>query len=117
MPFPRQFGPVAAAQDRGWFYSVLGPIDGLLHVRVASQAERNGVAVRLFTEMAARHGVAVDSAEFTYELESGLYPPLSWLLTESQKADLERAWRRVLRGELDPDPLSRIDKLFDKVWL
>jgi hypothetical protein len=115
IPFPRQCGPGPAAQNKGWFYSVLGPVDGLLHVRVASQAERNDVAVRLFTEMAARHGVPVASAEFTFELESGLYPPLSWMLTVSQKRDIERAWQRILGGELESNPLAVIDQLFDRV--
>jgi hypothetical protein len=112
MPFPRQMAPKEAARGKGWFYTVLGPIDGLMNVRVASQAERNDLAVKLFTETALKHGVPVTSAEFTFELASGASPPLSWMLTEAQKADIETAWGRVLGRQLQPDPLAVLDALF-----
>jgi hypothetical protein len=109
MPFPKDVTPAPAAQNKGWFYSVAGPLEALQHVRVASQAERNDLAVALFTAAA---GVPVHQAAFYYEAPTGASPPLSWMLTETQKADIERAWQRFQGKGVPENPLDVVDQFF-----
>jgi hypothetical protein len=111
MPFPAD--RVAPAKENvGWIYSLLGPIDTLQNVRVASQAERNNLGVDLFIDAAREQGVSVESASFTFNPPAGHSPPLSWMLTEPQKDDIERAWQQVLNGHVADDPLGTVDKIF-----
>jgi hypothetical protein len=110
MPFPSA-APAPASLDRGWFYSTLGPIDAIQNVRTASQQERNDLAVRLFTAAAAAKGVEVRAAVLRYELPAALDPPLSWMLTDPQKADVDRAWR-LLAAQGPRGELQKIDGWF-----
>jgi hypothetical protein len=110
MPFPAS-APAGASLGRGWFYSTFGPVFALQNVRTASQQERNDLAVRLFTEAAATQGVEVRAAVLRFELPAALSPPLSWMLTDPQKAAVDAAWRFLL--ERDPDrTLAAIDGWF-----
>ncbi|HZY84836.1 MAG TPA: hypothetical protein VFE78_08390 [Gemmataceae bacterium] len=109
MPFPSA-APLPAGLGRGWVYSTVGPLLAVQNVRTASQQERNDLAVGLFTA-AARQGVEVRSAELRFELPSALTPPLSWMLTDPQKAAVDDAWRFLLAH--DPDgALKTIDGWF-----
>jgi hypothetical protein len=111
MPFPRNVQPAAAESDRGWFYELLGPIDALQNVRIASQAERNHLAVHQFIDWAGRIGVPAEQAVFHFESAAGATPPLSWMLTDSQKREIERAWQQMVnRGA--HGPLGVVDRYF-----
>jgi hypothetical protein len=110
MPFPSA-APVPASLNRGWFYSTVGPINAIQNVRTASQQERNDLAVRLFADAAARQQVEVRSAVLRFALPSALHPPLSWMLTDPQKAAVDEAWRFLLAR--DPEgALATIDGWF-----
>jgi hypothetical protein len=111
IPFPLDREAAGAATNKGWFYSFLGPIDALQHVRVASQSERNHIAVRLFAQAAGARGIPVYEARLTFQAEGGENPPLSWMLTDSQKGNVEKAWQRLLNT---PQALGEIDRLFDR---
>jgi hypothetical protein len=111
MPFPSS-GAAGASLGRGWFYSTFGPIDAIQNVRTASQQERNELAVSLFTEAAARRGVEVRSAVLRFELPSALDPPLSWMLTDPQKAAVGQAWLRLADPQNPASPLGEIDAWF-----
>jgi hypothetical protein len=113
MPFPSS-GVAAAGLDRGWFYATLGPIDAIANVRTASQQERNALAVRLFTEAAERRGVTVRSAVLRYEMPGAAEPPLSWMLTDPQKAAVDQAWRRIADPSNPDKPLGEIDAWFPR---
>jgi hypothetical protein len=114
MPFPSS--QVAQAKsDRGWFYATLGPIDAMQNVRTASQVERNELAVRLFTEAAARQGVEVRSAVLRFDIPEAAEPPLSWMLTDPQKVAIDRGWRRLVDPQDAGDALGAIDAWFPRV--
>jgi hypothetical protein len=113
MPFPAS-GPLDASRGRGWLYSTVGPLLTIQNVRTASQEERNDLAVRLFTESAATQGVEVRAAVLRFGLPSALSPPLSWMLTDPQKADVDAAWRLLLAH--DPEQaLATIDGWFPPI--
>lgn len=110
VPFPAA-APAGASLNRGWVYSTAGPLLTVQNVRAASQQERNDLAVRLFTESAATQGVEVRSAVLRFELPSALSPPLSWMLTDPQTADVDTAWRWLVQH--DPEQaLATIDGWF-----
>jgi hypothetical protein len=113
MPFPVA-GVPGAALDKGWFYATVGPIDAIQNVRTSSQQERNELAVRLFSEWAARnHNIEVRSAVFRYDVPGADEPPLSWMLTERQKAAVDAAWEEIVRARATPDgPLAAMDPWF-----
>jgi hypothetical protein len=112
MPFPEEVSAAPAKQGEGWLYSTVGPIEALQNVRTASQAGRNNLAVDLFSEAARRKGVRVEAATFTFESADGMSPPLSWMLTEAQKDEVERAWALVLAGNTSKNPLATVDRFF-----
>jgi hypothetical protein len=115
MPFPGLAGARPAALGRGWAYAVYGPIEALQNVRAASQEERNNLAVDFLARTARQAGVEVSSATFTFELPGGAAPPLSWMMTEPQKVEVERAWQVVLNRRGKGDPLATLDDLFESV--
>jgi hypothetical protein len=114
MPFPSSHVAPAELQ-KGWFYSTWGPIEALQNVRTASQQERNELAVDFFTESAARQGVPVRSVALRFELPSETDPPLSWMLTDPQKAAIDDAWQVLADWKNPGQPLREIDALFPRV--
>jgi hypothetical protein len=114
MPFPSSL-VASASLDRGWFYATLGPIDAIQNVRTASQQERNELAVRLLTEAAASRGVEVRSVELRYDVPGSAEPPLSWMLTNPQKAAIDQAWRHITDPTNPQRPLAAIDNWFPRV--
>jgi hypothetical protein len=113
MPFPAAAHSAPAATGKGWIYSTLGPIEALQNVRTASQVERNNTAVSLLIQDAAQQKVHVEAARFTFESPTGAQPPLSWLLTEPQKAAINVGWDLVLKGTPD-NPLAVVDRFFPR---
>lgn len=114
MPFPTA-APAPAGVDKGWFYSTLGPIDALQNVRTASQPERNDLLVNLFREAAEQQGIPVKSTVLRFELPEALAPPLSWMLTDAQKAAVNRAWCWLADPKNPDKPLAAIDAWFQRV--
>ena len=113
MPFPNLPHADPAQPGKGWLYSTYGPIDALEHVRVASQAERNHIAVGLFAGLAKADQIRVGEARFTFDLPSNASPPLSWMLTATQKDDVERAWQEIVKNRgLPNNPLHIVDQYF-----
>jgi hypothetical protein len=117
-PFPIEPRAAAAQANRGWLYATLGPLDALQHVRAASQAERNNVAAGLFIEAARAHGVPVKSALFEFRPGPDSGPtPLSWMLTEDQKREIDEAWQTLLNGptsDYPNDPFGTVDQVFPR---
>jgi hypothetical protein len=116
-PFATEPQAAPAAAGRGWLYSTAGPILALQNVRGASQAERNHIAVGLFTEAAGALGVPVQSALFMFRPRPAAGPtPLSWMLTEEQKRDIDATWESLAASQRPPeDPFGTIDKIFATV--
>jgi hypothetical protein len=114
MPFP---STVARSADlrRGWLYSTWGPIDALMNVRTASQQERNELGIDLFKEAGARRDIEVQSTVLRYDLPAALEPPLSWMLTDPQKAAVDQAWHWVTDPAHPDQPLAAIDAWFPRV--
>jgi hypothetical protein len=111
MPFPRDHEPAPAESNRGWFYALLGPIDALQNVRVASQAERNHLGVHQFIQWTKSINVPTQEAVFHFESASGTTPPLSWMLTERQKCEIDRAWKQIEK-DAPAGPLGVVDSFF-----
>jgi hypothetical protein len=113
-PFPVQAAVPRAEVDQGWIYSTLGPINALQRVRVASQSERNNIAVQMFTEVMRAHEVPVHEAKFTFHADQHADAvPLSWTLTRRQKQHIDDAWSYLLADRGNPDgPLSVTARCF-----
>lgn len=114
MPFPSSH-VAPASLNRGWFYASLGPIDAIANVRTSSQQERNELAVQLLTETAAARGVEVRSVELRYDVPGAAQPPLSWMLTNPQKAAIDLAWRGIADPANAEKPLAAVDAWFPRV--
>jgi Patatin-like phospholipase len=108
-PFPRDRKVEAAKLSRGWFYAVFGPLDALQNVRSASQVERNDLASRLFRDAVRARGIQVEFARLTFKAEKDYVPPLSWMLTDGQKKEIEEAWQHI-----KDHALKDIDKYFPR---
>ena len=113
MPFPSS-NLAGANLDRGWFYATLGPIDAITNVRTASQLERNELAVRLFTDAAQQRGVPVRSVVLRFDAPGAGQPPLSWMLTDLQKAAVDQAWRRIADPAHPQEAIECIDDWFPR---
>jgi len=106
-PFPRDRTVESAKLSRGWFYAVFGPLDALQNVRSASQVERNDLASSLFREAARAGGIQVEFTPLTFKAKKDYVPPLSWMLTDGQKKEIDEAWQHT-----KDHALKDIDKFF-----
>jgi hypothetical protein len=79
----------AEPKDRGWLYELIGPLQTLLTVRVASQRERAEDELRFLQRLWC--GKQVEIRRFTFAFE-GEKPPLSWQLTPTEVGALDRQW-------------------------
>lgn len=110
MPFPAAVVKPAEGNE-GWLYATVGPLEAIANVRTASQQERNQLLMQLFIDDAARRGVRVGQAVFTFESAAGIEPPLSWMLTEPQQQEIDRAWVAIDRAGA-AGPLGDVDAFF-----
>jgi hypothetical protein len=76
-------------KDRGWLYELIGPLQTLLNVRVASQRERAESELRFLQRLWC--GKQVEIRRFTFAFERAK-PPLSWQLTPKEVGALDREW-------------------------
>ena len=114
-PFPIESRAAPAKDNQGWLYATLGPLDALQHVRVASQAGRNGIAAGLFIKAVEAAGVPVRSALFEFRPAPDAGPtPLSWMLTEHQKHAIAEAWDGLKSNPPPSDPLATVDQVFPR---
>jgi hypothetical protein len=104
LPFLLSDQPATAKPSQGWTYEVLGPIDTIQNVRIASQAERNDFDLELLTTpMEAFPNdndgtIPIFWTSFMFKPREGYVAPLSWHLTTSQKEELRQAWNDLIGG-------------------
>ena len=80
---------------KGWYFQIAAPLTTVLNVRTTGQLSHNEVLMEMFQ----RHWTTdkqlnIQTAVFQFDGDKS--SPLSWHLTESQKNDIETAWRRIL---------------------
>lgn len=80
----------------GWKMTILGPLLTLFNVRNYTQAARNEVDVAVLKKLWNKVEIQHHVIEFP-QLEDLSAPPLSWKLSEKQKADIDKAWGKVLQ--------------------
>jgi predicted acylesterase/phospholipase RssA len=85
---------VELKNKRGWFYQAFAPIGTMLHVRTAGQFTRGEEEVKLLERVAFPNKVSIETALFQF---CGQDPPLTWHLTQKQKAAIETEWENDLR--------------------
>jgi len=108
-PIPLATQPEPARARAGWLYSTLGPLQALQQVRVASQIERNDLAVGLLAT-AARAGVEVRHT--TLQFKGDDLVPVSWMLSDKEKENIDTGWESlVTQGEA----LEVVDRWFPVV--
>ncbi len=84
-PGPR---PAYGGEQRSWVYQVYAPVSALLAMRTAAQRARNRWHLSLLQER-WKSEVCIETIKFPYPSAPG---PMSWHLTESQKAEIRGAW-------------------------
>ncbi len=76
-------------ERKGWAYTTIGPILGLINVRNTTQFSRNEKELALLADKwRSSHGVQISTVEF----ELGRDGPLSWKLTDSEWCNLFCGW-------------------------
>ena len=90
--------------ERGWLYATVGPLVALAHVRGSTQLMRNRVELDLMQQKWRLRGVP-----FTYVIFEPSGPgPLSWKLTEQERARVLAYW-----GESpNPERLAELRRCF-----
>jgi len=91
---------------RGWGFQTFAPIAGLLAMWNAAPAQRDDNEFRLFAGSlrAALPGRCIWIVNVPYRGEGRCaYAPLSWKLSESEKACIDQAWKRF-----EADPKQRV---------
>jgi hypothetical protein len=114
-PFPVQEEATPAVVGRGWVYALVGPLETIEHVRTASQTERNDLASGFFTEFAKNQCVPLQDASFVFRprRDAGSIP-LSWMLTERQKQNIDDAWTDLIGTPPRENPLAAVDRFFKR---
>ena len=82
----------AGGPRRAWPYQVVAPLYALLATRETGQRVNNRSAIDLLKKYWERRNVCIESRAIPFSGEPG---PLSWHLTESQKAAIRDTWRSV----------------------
>jgi hypothetical protein len=81
---------------KGWFFQTLAPDLTLYQVRGTTQLSRNNEELFLLSKLFP--GKHIETAIFTYDYRdsSGKSddPPLSWHLTQAEKAHIGEAWKK-----------------------
>ncbi|MCC6390841.1 MAG: patatin-like phospholipase family protein [Bryobacterales bacterium] len=81
--------PSAALKTRGWFYQALAPPEALLAMRNTAQVSRNYDDVRMARIILENRGLEFHQVSFRFPSEEA---PLSWHLTQDEKAAIDEAW-------------------------
>jgi hypothetical protein len=83
----------------GWKMTILGPLLTLFNVRNYTQAARNEVEIQGLKQLWNNDRNNIDIQHHIIEfpqLDDLSAPPLSWKLSEKQKADIDAAWNKTL---------------------
>jgi len=80
----------------------------------ASPQKREELALLLFNQVASHYQVPVDAAKFTFEAPDGSEPPLSWMLTDAQKREIDKAWDSLISDRSAQNPLRTLDRYFQR---
>ncbi len=132
-PFPLK-EPTVPADNRGWLYATVGPLQTMANVRRSSQAERGNLEVNILCNMnrvveqlsASRPGgkprstIDVESVQLIFQPKSrdnephASLIPLSWKLTPRQKLAVRQAWQGIVQsqGRDESHPLNVLDRYF-----
>jgi hypothetical protein len=95
-----RFGEAAVTKtQRGWFYQVLAPPQGLLGVWDTAMRSRNEVDLAMIKEVIASRGGLFESLRVDFPEPE---PPLSWRLTREEKEQIRKAWRDDRAPEIIP---------------
>jgi len=79
-----------------------------------SPQKREELALLLFNQVASHYQVPVDVARFTFEAPDGSEPPLSWMLTDAQKREIDKAWDSLISNRSAQNPLRTLDRYFQR---
>jgi uncharacterized protein YhhL (DUF1145 family) len=127
VPFPPN--PLEAAAPRtGWLFTTFGPLLALNAVRVASQAERGNMEIENYAERADLVAKFAKSANdrsvefhaitFRFAPKRKRYdPPLSWKLTQTDRAAIDEAWANLdwdLADQGSDKPPRYLDEIFEQ---
>ncbi len=96
----------------GFFYQMFAPLTGLYQARVAGQRLRADEQFDVFTRYWKERGVVIHNVAFEFEEGDG-GAPLSWHLTEYQKAELDTAGKKIISQHEEYKPLR--DDLEEKL--
>jgi hypothetical protein len=100
----------ALPRNRGWFFELVSPIVGLLHVRSAGQLLHNHDELLLLKDKWRRgyQGVDIRFATFEFQRTSA---PLSFKMNAAQIDDVECVWQHYA-GTYGPDDLKQVKCMF-----
>ena len=103
-------GEVQPSSERGWFYQSLLPLNTLVNVRGAGQLSHSRVEFDLMKRYWLSKGVSIESALFEFSQSDGSNddPPLSWHLTDKQRAAIEAAWQKNIDNHRPDSELNRV---------
>jgi hypothetical protein len=101
-------------RDRGWFYEIYSPIDGLLHVRAVGQLLHDRdelLLLRSKWQLGGRAAGGTDIRFATFEFQ-GKDAPLSFKMNDNQKREITKEWQSYAGGQTDD--LAQVKCLFDR---
>jgi hypothetical protein len=100
----------------GWLYAFYGPAETMVKVRSSSQLERNYIALALNREVMRLQNPDLEFREAKFQFRNvrkDQSPPLSWRLSNTQKAAIGSAWKALVREhDSKGNPFHEIDKWF-----
>lgn len=102
---------LAAAKNRGWFYQVYAPVEGIVSVRTSAQLVRDRDELLLLRDKwkDADGTPRIRFAGFKFEAEDA---PLSWKMTDKQVNAVKSEWKRILNE--NGEDLRQVRCMFDQ---
>jgi hypothetical protein len=102
--FPTDAFP--SPESRGWFYQSYAPLDALMSVRTTAQLVHDRDELELLKRKWAKESVQIETPTFVFP---GSEAPLSWELTDQQKADIQSLWNATVTGEASRHDLQAVE--------
>lgn len=96
--------PAYGGEQRSWVYQLYAPVSALLAMRTSAQRARNRWHLSLLQER-WRSEVCIETVTFPYTSAPG---PMSWHLTERQKAEIRGAWVTNVATRSSADTVQRM---------
>lgn len=85
-------GPEKQGSSWSWQKQIVGPIEMLLHVRTSSQQVRDSLELDMGRDYLAAQTPPVNVTPVRFLFSSTSRAPLSWHLTQQQKAEISGSW-------------------------